>query len=68
MVPVYLKHRYKKHGVFANARSIMAIHNLAYQGAIPAGAFASLGLPGDAYSELEWINTQPDRRDMPVRV
>lgn len=31
LVPVYLAAKYRAHGVYTNARSIMAIHNLRHQ-------------------------------------
>jgi starch synthase len=31
MVPVYLAAKYRAHGVYKNARSVMAIHNLRHQ-------------------------------------
>jgi len=31
LVPVYLAAKYRPHGVYSNARSVMAIHNLRHQ-------------------------------------
>jgi starch synthase len=31
LVPVYLAAKYRPHGVYTNARSVMAIHNLRHQ-------------------------------------
>ena len=31
LVPVYLASKYRPHGVYTNARSILAIHNLRHQ-------------------------------------
>jgi starch synthase len=54
LVPVYLAAKYRPHGVYKSARSIMAIHNLRHQGVHPPGTFASLGLPGWWYPALEY--------------
>ena len=45
LVPAYLRHA--GHGA---ARSVVTIHNIAFQGAFPAAVFPSLGLPGSAWS------------------
>ena len=47
MVPSYLAARYRRNGVYKDARSIFAIHNLSHQGVEPAGNFGALGLPED---------------------
>lgn len=49
LVPSYLAGKYRRHGVFKDARCILAIHNMAHQGVEPAHTFASLGLPDDWY-------------------
>ncbi|GLC42205.1 hypothetical protein PLESTB_000642100 [Pleodorina starrii] len=54
LVPVYLAAKYRPHGVYRNARCIMAIHNLRHQGVFSPGSFASLDLPGHWYGCLEW--------------
>lgn len=54
MVSVYLAGKYRPHGVYQDARSILAIHNLRHQGVYPPGTFAQLGLPGNWYGSLEW--------------
>lgn len=38
LVPVYLAAKYRPHGVYTKARSIMAIHNLRHQVSASAGA------------------------------
>merc|ERR1719399_2046622 len=35
LVPVYISHKYRRHGPFRRARSILVIHNLGYQGKYP---------------------------------
>ncbi len=54
LVPVYLVAKYRPAGVYADARSILAIHNLRHQGVFPPGSYAALGLPGGWYGALEW--------------
>jgi glycogen synthase len=54
LVPVYLAAKYRSHGVYTNARSIMAIHNLRHQGVYPPGTFQSLGLPDWWYGSVEY--------------
>ena len=67
MLPVYLKHRYRENGSFMQARCILAIHNLAYQGTCLAHNFATLGISGQAYGDMEWIYTEPGGIKVPVR-
>ena len=47
LVPLYLAAKYRRHGVYRDARTILAIHNLAHQGVEPAATFGNLGLPDD---------------------
>lgn len=54
LLPVYLAAKYRPHGVYHGARSILAIHNLKHQGVFPPGTYAGLDLPGDWYKCLEW--------------
>jgi len=54
LVPVYLAAKYRPAGVYADARSVLAIHNLRHQGVFPPGSYAALGLPGGWYGALEW--------------
>lgn len=56
LLPVYLCHKYKRHGIYQNARSIMVIHNIGYQGryrlaANPIDSF--LGLPHEAGADIQ---------------
>ena len=48
-VPVYLAAKYRRNGVYKDARTILAIHNLSHQGVDPAETFANLGLPDDMW-------------------
>jgi starch synthase len=47
LLPVYLKTIYADERLFAGAKSVLTIHNLAYQGVFPKEAFSALGLPDD---------------------
>ncbi|KAG2439232.1 hypothetical protein HXX76_004594 [Chlamydomonas incerta] len=57
LVPVYVAAKYRRHGVYREARCVLALHNLAHQGAHPPRTFNSLGLPGEWYGALEWVDT-----------
>ncbi|GIL90265.1 hypothetical protein Vretimale_16336 [Volvox reticuliferus] len=54
LVPVYLAAKYRPHGVYRNARCILAIHNLRHQGVFSPSSFATLDLPPQWYGCLEW--------------
>jgi starch synthase len=45
LVPVYLKRFYQGQKLFAGTRSVMTVHNLAYQGRFPGVRFPKSGLP-----------------------
>lgn len=47
LVPAYLGGKYRRHGVYQEARSLFAIHNLSHQGVEKAEQYGDLGLPGD---------------------
>ena len=47
LVPSFLAAKYRRHGVYKAARSIVAIHNMSHQGVEPSSFFGRLGLPGD---------------------
>lgn len=49
LVPLYLAARYRRNGIYKDARSIIAIHNLSHQGQEPAATFDKLGLPADRF-------------------
>ncbi|MCP4684007.1 MAG: glycogen synthase GlgA [bacterium] len=49
LVPVYLKTLYARDAAFANARSVLTIHNLGYQGLFEKQCFADLGLPEELF-------------------
>ncbi len=50
LVPVYLKYRWVYEAIFARTRSLLTIHNLAYQGLFPKEQFPLLGLNWSAFS------------------
>ena len=52
LLPLYLKTVYAWDRLFAATRSVLTIHNLGYQGILPASAAPELGL-GDAVRELD---------------
>ncbi|KAK9809081.1 hypothetical protein WJX72_009092 [[Myrmecia] bisecta] len=54
LVPAYLAGRYRRNGVYKDARSVFAIHNLSHQGVEPASTYGNLGLPDDWYDPLSW--------------
>ncbi|KAF8413340.1 hypothetical protein HHK36_001319 [Tetracentron sinense] len=55
LVPVLLAAKYRPHGVYKDARSILVIHNLAHQGVEAAATYKNLGLPLEWYGALEWV-------------
>ncbi|XP_042504074.1 soluble starch synthase 1, chloroplastic/amyloplastic-like [Macadamia integrifolia] len=55
LVPVLLAAKYRPHGVYKDARSILVIHNLAHQGVEAAVTYKNLGLPPEWYGALEWV-------------
>lgn len=54
MVPVYLAAKYRRHGVYPNARCMMVIHNMFHQGVFPPGTFGDLHLHGDWFNALDF--------------
>lgn len=55
LVPILMGSKYRPHGVYRDARSILVIHNLFHQGVEPATTFQSLGLPSNWHGSLEWV-------------
>lgn len=45
LIPAYLKTRYLGDPVFADATTVLTIHNIGYQGMFPGERFHNLGLP-----------------------
>jgi starch synthase len=50
LVPAYLRYMFGRTAGFFRSRSMLTIHNLAYQGVFPAGTFFRTGLPGSFFS------------------
>lgn len=50
LLPVYLKLLYGNDPVFASSKSVLTIHNLAYQGTFPAKSFPKFGLPDELFA------------------
>ncbi|MED6135855.1 Pentafunctional AROM polypeptide [Stylosanthes scabra] len=55
LVPVLLAAKYRPHGVYKDARSVLVIHNIAHQGVEPIATFGNLGLPLEWRGALEWV-------------
>lgn len=47
LVPLYLKTLYAWDRLFAQTKTVLTIHNLAYQGVFPSDVLGNLGLTGD---------------------
>ncbi|NNM25596.1 MAG: glycogen synthase [Phycisphaerales bacterium] len=52
LIPLYLRSLYEWDNLFSETRTVLTIHNLAYQGLFPADVVTELGL--DAYRRLLW--------------
>jgi len=50
LIPAYLKTLYKDDELFAGFKTLLTIHNLAYQGIFPASDFKKTGLPDELNS------------------
>lgn len=60
LLPVYLKMNYKWDALFAQTKSLMAIHNIGYQGKFPKETLSKAGLSPDNYypgGPFEFENT-----------
>lgn len=49
LLPLYLRHRPDYAGALAGERSVLTVHNLAYQGLFPRSALAYLGVPAELF-------------------
>jgi starch synthase len=56
LIPVYLNTLYRSDPFFEKTKTLLTIHNLAYQGVFPRSALLRLGLPAELYNpeELEF--------------
>jgi starch synthase len=50
LVPAYLRHLHGVAPLFRGTRSLLTLHNIAYQGVFPADAYTQTGLPDTFYS------------------
>jgi len=55
LTPVFVASKYRPHGVYKDARTILAIHNMMHHGTEPSSVFPGLGLPDDWYGAVEWV-------------
>ncbi len=51
LVPAYLKTLYKDDPFYRETRTVLTVHNMAYQGVFPLSSFAKTGLPDALLSE-----------------
>ncbi|MEI7998850.1 MAG: glycogen/starch synthase, partial [Candidatus Omnitrophota bacterium] len=58
LVPILLKTKYQKDPFFKNIKSVLTVHNLAYQGVFPKNQYSILGVDGDLFHTqgLEFYN------------
>ena len=49
LIPVLLKTNYQNDPFFKNTRSVLTIHNLAYQGVFPKNQYGKLGINGHVF-------------------
>ncbi len=58
LIPILLKTKYEKDSFFKNVKSVLTIHNLAYQGVFPKNQYSTLGVDGDLFHTqgLEFYN------------
>ncbi|MEL4897530.1 glycogen/starch synthase [Crocosphaera sp. Alani8] len=52
LLPLYLKEYYQSHGIFLNAKTVMLLHNIAFQGRFPVSKFDVLNLPQKYFPDL----------------
>jgi len=57
LVPVYLVHKFRRHGTYLASRCCFVVHNMGYQGAYPwQGDFLhNLGLPDEAHNDMFFV-------------
>jgi starch synthase len=53
LIPVFMKELYGKDAFFSHTKTVLTIHNMAYQGVFPADTFDKTGLPESARAALE---------------
>lgn len=57
LVPIFLAHKFRRHGTYVNARSIFVVHNMGYQGVYPwkGTELQDLGLPDIAHNDIFFV-------------
>jgi starch synthase len=55
LVSPLIASKYRRHGVYKDARVVYEIHNLLHQGVEPMTTFGALGLPEDWAGALKWV-------------
>ncbi|GLC41125.1 hypothetical protein PLESTB_001794100 [Pleodorina starrii] len=56
LVPLMLKEVYQPKGEFTKAKSVLAIHNIAFQGRMWEDTFKDMGLPTSAYDKFAFTD------------
>lgn len=54
LLPLYLKEYYQSQGIFLNAKTVMLLHNIAFQGRFPLSKFEALNLPEKYLPDLSF--------------
>jgi granule-bound starch synthase len=54
LLPLYLKEYYQSQGIFLNAKTVILIHNIAFQGRFPLSKFDVLNLPEKYLPDLSF--------------
>jgi starch synthase len=54
LIPVLMKEKFKKDLYYQNIKTVLTIHNLAYQGVFPLEEYKKIGIKGSLYSHPEF--------------
>jgi len=54
LIPLYLKELYQSQGIFLNAKTVVLLHNIAFQGRFPLSKFDVLNLPEKYLPDLSF--------------
>lgn len=76
IIPVYLKYRYARDEFYARMKTVLTIHNLAFQGVFSISEFDCLGLEDDIlekagfdfYGQINWMKAGIKNADMVTTV
>jgi len=57
LLPIYLSHKFRRHGTYVSARCIFVVHNMGYQGVYPwdRDHLGDLGLPEACRNDLFFV-------------